>query len=96
MAEFLGELDIMVIEIAGYGLEEPLPLIGVSLWNIILFIVVLIVGIVVVRIATGAIKKWMLKAKMAEILAEFSTRILRMVMYIFVIGIALAFLGAGW
>ena len=83
----------MVIEIAGYGLEEPLPLIGVSLWNIILFIVVLIVGIVVVRIATGAIKKWMLKAKMAEILAEFSTRILRMVMYIFVIGIALAFLG---
>jgi len=83
----------MAIEIAGYGLEEPLPLLGVSLWNIILFIAVLIVGVIVVRIATGAIKKWMLKAKMAEILAEFSTRILRMVMYVFVIGTALAFLG---
>ena len=83
----------MAIEIAGYGLEDPLPLMGVSLWNIILFIAVLIVGIVVVRIATGAIKNWMLKAKMAEILAEFSTRILRMIMYVFVIGTALAFLG---
>lgn len=93
MAELPGELDIMAIEIAGYGLEKPLPLLGVSLWNIILFIVVLVVGVVVVRIATGAIKKWMLKAKMAEILAEFSTRVLRMIMYVFVIGTALAFLG---
>ncbi|UCF11951.1 MAG: mechanosensitive ion channel family protein [Thermoplasmatales archaeon] len=83
----------MAIEIAGYGLEESLPLLGVSLWNIILFIVVLIVGILVVRIATGAVKKWMLKAKMAEILAEFSTRTIRLILYIFVIGTALAFLG---
>ena len=83
----------MAIEIAGYSLEDPLPLIGVSLWNIILFILVLIVGIVVVKVATNAVKKWMLKAKMAEILAKFTTRILRMIMYIFVIGVALAFLG---
>lgn len=89
----MGKLDIMAIEIAGYGLEEPLPLIGLSLWNIILFIAVLIGGIIVVRVSTGAIKKWMLKAKMTDILAEFSTRILRMVMYIFVIGTAIAFLG---
>lgn len=83
----------MAIEIAGYGLEEPLPLLGLSLWNIILFLVVLIVGIAVVKIVTGTFKKWMIKAKITEILAEFSTRILRMVMYIFVIGTALAFLG---
>jgi len=83
----------MAIEIAGYGLEEPLPLLGLSLWNIILFLVVLIVGIAVVKIVTGAFKKWMIKAKITEILAEFSTRILRMIMYIFVIGTALAFLG---
>ena len=83
----------MAIEIAGYGLEEPLPLIGVSLWNILLFIAVLIIGIVVARIVTGAFKKWMLKARIAEILAEFSTRIIRMILYIFVIGTALAFLG---
>ena len=39
----------MVIEIAGYNLEDPLPLLGVSLWNVILFILVIIVGIVVVN-----------------------------------------------
>ena len=83
----------MAIEIAGYGLDDPLPLIGVSLWNILLFVVVLVVGVIVVRIATGAIKKWMTKSKMSEILAEFTTRILRLVLYIFVIGTALAFLG---
>jgi small conductance mechanosensitive channel len=83
----------MAIEIAGYGLEEPLPLIGISLWNIIMFIVVLIVGIIVVRIATGALKKWMIKGKIAEILAEFTTRVVRLILYVFVIGTALAFLG---
>ena len=83
----------MAIEIAGYGLEEPLPLIGISLWNIILFIAVLIIGIIVVRIVTSALKKWMIKTKMAEILAEFTTRVLRMIFYVFVIGTALGFLG---
>ena len=83
----------MSLEIAGFELQKPLPLIGVSLWNIMLFIIVLIVGIIVVRIATTGIKKWMLKAKMGEILAEFTTRILRLIMYIFVIGVSLTFLG---
>ena len=83
----------MAVEIAGYSLEDPLPLIGVSILNILFFILVLIIGIIVVKFATNAIKKWMLKVKMAEILAEFTTRILRMIMYIFVIGVALGFLG---
>jgi small conductance mechanosensitive channel len=83
----------MAIEIAGYGLEESLPYIGVSLWNIILTIVVLIVGIIVVKIAAKALKKWMIRAKLTEILAEFTTRIIRLILYVFVIGIALAFLG---
>jgi small-conductance mechanosensitive channel len=93
VAKLLGEIFIMALEIAGYNLEDPLPLLGVSLWNVILFIIVLLVGIVIVKVATNTIKKWMLKSKMAEILAEFTTRILRMIMYIFVIGVALAFLG---
>lgn len=83
----------MAIEIAGYRLEEPLPLIGISLWNIIMFIVVLIVGIIVVRIATSSLKKWMIKGKIAEILAEFITRVIRLVLFVFVVGTALAFLG---
>ncbi|KYK27198.1 mechanosensitive ion channel protein MscS [Thermoplasmatales archaeon SG8-52-1] len=83
----------MAIEIAGFGLEEPLPYIGVSIWNIILTIVVLIVGIIVVRIAASTLKKWMIKSKISEILAEFVTRVIRLVLYVFVIGTALGFLG---
>jgi small-conductance mechanosensitive channel len=83
----------MAIEIAGFGLEEPLPYIGVSIWNIILTIVVLIVGIIVVKIATSTLKKWMIKSKISVILAEFSTRVIRLILYVFVVGTALAFLG---
>ncbi len=83
----------MAIEIAGFGLEEPLPYIGISLWNIILAIVVLVVGIIVVKIAVAALKKWMIRAKLSEILAEFTARIIRLILYVFVIGTALAFLG---
>jgi small conductance mechanosensitive channel len=85
--------DKMVIEIAGINLEEPLPMLGISLLNIIIAIFVLIIGIMVVRIACNALKKWMIRAKIAEILAEFSTRIIRLILYVFVIGTALAFLG---
>ncbi len=83
----------MAIEIAGFGLEEPLPYIGISLWNIILAVIVLIVGIIVVKIAATVLKKWMLRANLSEILAEFTTRIIRLILYVFVIGTALAFLG---
>jgi len=83
----------MAITIAGINLDEPLPLIGVSIWNIILCILVLIIGIIVVRIVSNALKKWMLKANMGEILAGFATRMVKMILYVFLIGTALAFLG---
>lgn len=83
----------MNIEIAGYGLEEKLPLIGVSIWNILMFLAVLIIGVIVVKIVASMLKKWMLRAKLTEILAEFTTRILRLILYVFVIGTALGFLG---
>lgn len=83
----------MAIKIAGYGLEEKLPLIGISIWNIIMFLAVLIIGIIIVKIAANALKKWMIRAKVSEILAEFTTRIIRLILYVFVIGTALAFLG---
>lgn len=83
----------MAFEIAGYGLDETLPLIGVSLLNVILAILALIIGIVLVRVLSGTLKKWMLKSKLDKILADFSTRIIRLILYIFVIGVALGFLG---
>ncbi len=83
----------MAFEIAGYGLQEPLPFLGVSIWNVLLAILVLIIGIIIVKIASGTLKKWMIRSKISEILAEFSTRVIRLILYIFVIGVALAFLG---
>lgn len=83
----------MAITIGGINLEAPLPLIGISLWNIILFILVLIIGFIIVKIVASTLKKWMLKSKMGEILAEFASRIVKIILYVFVIGTALAFLG---
>ena len=74
-------------------LTEPLPMLGVTLWNIIIAIIVLIVGIIIVRIASNILKKWMLKSNMGDILAEFASRVIRLILYVFVVGTALAFLG---
>ena len=82
----------MAIELFGYGLEDPI-IFGISLLNIIMFLAVLIIGIIAVRIATSLLKRWMLRAKLSKILAGFMTRVLRMILYVFVIGTALAFLG---
>lgn len=81
------------MEIGGYGLQEELPYLGFSIWNVILFAITLIVGIIIVKLVVHSLKDTMLKAKMRKILTEFITRILRIVLYVFVIGISLSFLG---
>lgn len=68
-------------------------ILGLSILEIILAILTLVVGIIIVKILSGLLKKWMLRAKLDEILAEFSTRIIRIILYIFVIGTAIGFLG---
>jgi small conductance mechanosensitive channel len=83
----------MAFEVAGIGLEDELPLIGVSLWNIIIAICVLIIGFIVVKIISSSLRKWMLRANLDKILADFSIRIIRLILYLFIIGIALGFFG---
>lgn len=83
----------MAIEIAGYGLNENLPLIAVSIWSMLVAVITLIVGVIVVRLITSWLQGWMTRSGLSELLAEFATRILRIIMYIFVVGVALAFLG---
>lgn len=80
------------IEILGMRLGDPI-LFGISLLDFIMFLLVLIIGIVVARIVAGSVKNHLLKLKAGELLAEFMGRILRIVLYIFVIGVALGFLG---
>jgi small-conductance mechanosensitive channel len=81
------------IILLGFNLQEPLPLVGFSLFNLIMFIVVLIVGIIVVRIVGRAVKKSLLRGKATEILAEFTSRLIRIMLTIFVVFTALGFLG---
>ncbi len=81
------------MEIAGFALDEALPYIGVSILNIIVALVALIVGIIIVKIVTGSIEDWMVKSGFSKILAEFTNRLIGIILYIFVILVALTFLG---
>jgi len=81
------------IEIAGIDITEDLPLVGFSIWNLIMFIVVLVVGTIVVKIVGRMVKKSLLKGKATEILAEFTSRLVKIMIQIFVIFTALGFLG---
>lgn len=86
----------MALEIFGYDIGERLPLIGISIWNIIVFIVVLIVGVIIVKIVGRAVRKSLLRARASEILAEFTSRLVKIFLYIFVVFTALGFLGLGY
>ncbi|UCE36261.1 MAG: mechanosensitive ion channel [Thermoplasmata archaeon] len=85
----------MAIELFGYNIEESLPLIGISVWNMIVFIIVLLIGVIIVKIVGRAVRKSLLRAKASEILAEFTSRLVRIFLYIFVVFTALGFLGLG-
>jgi small conductance mechanosensitive channel len=86
----------VAIEIFGYDIGERLPLIGISVWNIIVFIVVLIVGVIIAKIVGRAVRKSLLRARTSEILAEFTSRLVKIFIYIFVVFTALGFLGLGY
>ncbi len=77
----------------GFNIQEELPLLGFSIWNLIMFIVVLIVGLIIVKIVGRAVKKSLLRAKATEILAEFTSRFVKIIILIFVVFTALGFLG---
>lgn len=83
----------MALEIAGYGLTETLPYIGISILDVILAVVVLIGGIIIAKLVTGSLENWMLKSGLTRILAEFTSRLICIILYIFVILISLTFLG---
>lgn len=83
----------MVFEIAGFALDEALPYIGVSIFDIILALIALLVGVIIVKVVAGSIKNWMKKSGLAQILAEFTARLVSIILYIFVVLISLTFLG---
>jgi len=82
----------MAIILFDYDLEQEL-MFGISALEIIMFLLVLLIGFIAARIAAGSVKKRLMKMKVGKILADFTSRIIRMVLYVFVVGIALGFLG---
>ncbi|KXA95245.1 hypothetical protein AKJ38_01385 [candidate division MSBL1 archaeon SCGC-AAA259I14] len=83
----------MVLEIAGFGLTEALPYIGISILDIISAVIVLVVGIIIVKVVAGSIESWMLRSGLTQVLAGFTSRLVSIILYIFVILISLTFLG---
>ncbi len=80
-------------EFMGLHLYEEFPGTNITPFQVIMFLIVLIGGIIAVRIVSYLLKKTFLRMKVYEVLAEFIVRILRVILYLFVIGAAFAIVG---
>jgi len=74
-------------------LSTKIPVVGITVGNVIAALIVIIVGYFVMVILSKYVRKVMIKAKFAEILAEFTYRIVKVILLIFVFSIAIGFLG---
>lgn len=83
----------MGYKLFGYDIESDIPLIKCSAFDIFIFLVILIAGIIVVKIISILLQGSFKKAKVDKVLSEFLTRLVRIILYIFVVGLALGFVG---
>jgi small-conductance mechanosensitive channel len=74
-------------------LEIKIPFTNITIFNLISAIVVIVVGYIIAVLVSRYIKHAMLKAKMAKILAIFTSRVVKILLIIFVIAIGIGFLG---
>ena len=58
-------------------LSTKIPVVGITVGNVITALIVIIVGYFVTAIVSKYVRKVMIKAKLAEILAEFTYRIVK-------------------
>ncbi len=82
-----------MVELAGYDLEETLPLLGTSIWAIVVALLVLVIGYFVIQFAVEYLKKSLIRAKTGEILAQFAGKVVRMLMLVFLLGTVMGILG---
>ncbi len=73
-------------------LNDELPG-AITGWQLIMAVLTLVIGFILVTIICSLFKKSMLKAKTGEILAEFVTRLARLLLQVFVLATALGMLG---
>ena len=74
-------------------LEYKIPFSNITGFSLILAIIVVIVGYLIAVLISRYIRKAMLKAKIAEILAIFTSRVVKILLIIFVVAIGIGFLG---
>jgi len=74
-------------------LGQEIPFVGITWFNIIATIVVIIVGYFVAVLVARIIKRSMSKAKMSDVLVEFTSRVVKILLIIFAFAIGIGFLG---
>ena len=74
-------------------LNFTIPFTSITVFNIISAIVVIIVGYVLAIVLSKYLKRAILKAKMTKILAEFTSRVVKILIIIFAFALAIGFVG---
>jgi small conductance mechanosensitive channel len=74
-------------------LEMKIPLTNITLINLISAVIIIIVGYFAAVLIKRYIRRAMIKAKMSEILAEFTSRVAKILIIILIIAVAIGFLG---
>jgi small-conductance mechanosensitive channel len=75
------------------GFNEPLPYLGVTPFQIVSAIVILVVGFAVAKIIVGAFKRSLKRTKLPPLVIEFLGRFLAVLLYVIVIIVALGAVG---
>jgi len=73
--------------------NQKIPFTDVTIGSILLAVAVIIVGYFVAILISKYVQKIMLKARMAKLLAEFTSKVVRLFIIIFVIALGISFLG---
>ena len=89
----MGEDIIMSIDEIITFLEQKIPLTNITIANLLTAIIVIIVGYFIAVLVSKYINKAMIRAKLSKILAEFTSRVIRILLIIFFIAFAIGFLG---
>ena len=74
-------------------LSKEIPFLGITIGSIVIAFIIIIVGYFIAVIVSRYTRKTMLRAKLSNILAEFTSRIVKVILIIFVFSVALGFLG---
>ena len=74
-------------------LSKEIPFLGITIGSIVIAFIIIIVGYFIAVIVSRYTRKTMLRAKLSNILAEFTSRIVKVILISFVFSVALGFLG---